>query len=207
METYAAEDPMKPWLIAYATREGQTRRIAEHVARHLEQCRVPTVIVDLSTIAPTTPFELVDYGAVILASSVHNRRHEPEAVEFARWHARELSSMVCVVLSVSSVEMIAESPNCSRFWRTLAARAATKLLADFCEQTGLGGAQTFPIAGALAYTKYSRSQRFAFQCFARLTGLPTDAAQDHSATDFVELNRRIDALLGAVQATTTTAVA
>lgn len=198
---------MKPWLIAYATREGQTRRIAEHVAKYLEQNRVPTVMVDLATIAPTSLFELGDYAAVILASPVHNRRHEPEAVEFARWHARDLSSMVCVVLSVSSVEMVAESPNCSRFWRTLAARASTKLLSDFCGQTGLRGARTFPIAGALAYTKYSRSQRLTFQCFARLTGLPTDATQDHSATDFVELNRRIDALIGEVQAATTTAVA
>lgn len=198
---------MKPWLIAYATREGQTRRIAEHISAHLDRCHVQTVIVDLSVIPHTTPFELIDYGAVIIAASVHNRRHEPEAVEFTRWHAPELNRMAYAVLSVSSAQMIAESPTCSQLWRSLAARGARQLLSQFCEQTGVRGARAFPVAGALAYTKYSRMQRVAFQCFARLVGLPTDASRDHVSTDFLELDRRIDALLGEVQAAGANALA
>jgi len=181
-------------LIAYATREGQTRRIAEHLAGYLRARGAQVSVVELSSQEAT----VTDHDAVVLAASVHDRQHEPEAVAFARRHALALNARPCLVLSVSSAQMMAESPRSSRLLRRLGALGARQLLRELLAQTQLSTQLAYPVAGALAYTRYSLRQRLTFQLFARLTGLPTDASRDHVSTDYLALERHAEALLARV---------
>ena len=57
----------KPVLVAYATREGQTRKIAEHVAAAL---RARNFEVDVVDVGSDEPVELPFYGAAILLASL-----------------------------------------------------------------------------------------------------------------------------------------
>lgn len=62
--------------ILYATREGQTRRVAEGLA---DMLRTRGAAVDVFDVAHLpVSFELSQFGSVVLAASVHAGKHEPE---------------------------------------------------------------------------------------------------------------------------------
>jgi menaquinone-dependent protoporphyrinogen oxidase len=67
---------VRPIGVLYATREGQTRRIAERVAQDLRARRFDVECNNLrdydAKIQPN------DYSAVVLAASVHAGKHERE---------------------------------------------------------------------------------------------------------------------------------
>ena len=79
---------MKRFLVLYATREGQTRRIADHVADTLRSRGFSTDVVD----AAHLPANLVvlNYCGAIVAASVHQQKHEREIFWFIKRHASEL---------------------------------------------------------------------------------------------------------------------
>ncbi len=98
---------MKRVLLLYATREGQTRRIAEHVAATL---RARDVSVDVENVKDLPAgFAFGGYSAAILAASVHLGRHEREMVAFVKQHRAELESLPTAFLSVSMAEAGAEN--------------------------------------------------------------------------------------------------
>jgi menaquinone-dependent protoporphyrinogen oxidase len=110
---------MKPILVLYATREGQTQRIAEHVTAKLREKGLSVELVDAHLIPLGLP--LATYSSTILAASVHAGKHEPEMVGFVRRHQIELEQMPAMFLSVSLSQagtLLANSrmthrPNCA----------------------------------------------------------------------------------------------
>ena len=100
----------KPIVILYATREGQTRRIAEHVADVL---KARGFDVDLKNVRDGST-DLKQYSAAILAASAHGGKHEPEMVKFVQDRLAELeqlpSSFLSVTLSEAGAEMLHLSP-------------------------------------------------------------------------------------------------
>jgi phytoene dehydrogenase-like protein len=70
-------------LVLYATREGQTRRIAERIAGALRLRGHEPDVRDARTDAPTS---LSGYRGAVLAASVHRGEHEPEMIAFVRRH-------------------------------------------------------------------------------------------------------------------------
>src|SRR5262249_12102592 len=89
---------MKPIAIAYATREGQTRRIAEYLAGRLQ---TNSLEVDVYDVKAVTRVDFRRYGAAVLAASVHIGRHEKEMVRFVRRHLADLERIPTTFLSVS----------------------------------------------------------------------------------------------------------
>ena len=65
---------MKSVLILYATRQGQTRCIADHLAAHVRARGVPADLVDAAHLP--LGFSLDTHAAAILCASVHFGRHE-----------------------------------------------------------------------------------------------------------------------------------
>jgi menaquinone-dependent protoporphyrinogen oxidase len=190
---------MKPVLIAYATREGQTRRIAERIDAYLQQRQVPCALYDLAALGGGQLF-FEDYCAAVLLASVHNGSHEPEAVSFAQRNHRELSRLPCLVLSVSSAQIMAESVRAPQWLRRLAHAGARKLLLRFLEETKLRTALSCPVAGALAFTKYTRALTWQFAVFARLARVRYDVTRDCDYTDMHRIEPRIQELLAAASA-------
>jgi len=92
--------------VLYATREGQTRRIAEHVAATLRAQGLLAEVQDVKHMPPG--FALGAHSAAIVAASVHMGRHEREMVAFVKEHREELEALPTAFLSVSLTEASVE---------------------------------------------------------------------------------------------------
>src|SRR5262249_28673948 len=97
---------MKPIGVFYATREGHTGRIAEHVAARLRRQGLEANVRNLHDRGAY--INLSEYAAVVLAASVHAGMHESEMVKFVRSHAVQLEQRPTAFLSVSLSEAGAE---------------------------------------------------------------------------------------------------
>ena len=98
---------MRPILVVYATREGHTRAIAEHVAASLRQAGAVPEVIDAAH--PPADLDLARYEAVILAASIHAGKHEREMTDFVRNRRDALERLPTVLLSSSLTEAGAET--------------------------------------------------------------------------------------------------
>jgi menaquinone-dependent protoporphyrinogen oxidase len=105
--------------VFYATREGQTRRIAEHVAEDLGGHGFE---VEIRDVREKAAISLGRLSAVVLAASVHVDRHESEMVKFVKRHRAELDRLPAAFLSVSLSESGAERANATAEQRAQASR-------------------------------------------------------------------------------------
>src|SRR5262245_29583202 len=96
---------MKPIGVLYATREGQTGRIAGYLGKGFHK---RGLVVDVANVAERPGICLSDYSAVILAASVHAGRHEKEMLRFVKNHRAALdarpNAFVSVTLSQAGVQ-------------------------------------------------------------------------------------------------------
>jgi menaquinone-dependent protoporphyrinogen oxidase len=183
---------MKPILILYATREGQTRRIAEHLAATVRARGHGADVVDAAHLPEG--FSLVGYNAAIVSASVHTGRHESEIVKFVKNHKDALERIPTVFLSVSLSEAGAEDPASTPERRAQASADVERMIQDFLKETGWHPAKIKAIAGALLYTKYNFLLRFVMKRIARAAGGSTDTSHDHEYTDWEALDRLVDEL-------------
>ena len=172
--------------ILFATREGQTRRVAERIADRLRKAGVAADTVDLVASPRVT---LSDYALVCVASSVHIGKHERSAVEFVKRHRAELERTSNVFVSVSLSEAGVEDLSRPEDERRRSADDVRRMIDDFVKETGWRPARVFPVAGALAYTRYNRLLRFVMKRIARKAGGPTDTSRDHELTDWTAVDR------------------
>jgi menaquinone-dependent protoporphyrinogen oxidase len=178
--------------IFYATREGQTRRIAARIAQDLENAGAEVDVVDLGR---PVHVNLSDYTAVCVASCVHLGKHERAAVEFVKHHRAELERLSAAFVSVSLSERGVEDMTRSADARRASAEDVQHMIEDFVKETGWRPARVFPVAGALAYTRYNFLLRFVMKRIARKSGGPTDTTRDHELTDWAAVDRFAQALV------------
>ena len=86
-------------LIAYGTIEGQTRKIAEFVAREARELGFEADLFDTADRIAEVSLDGVDI--VILAASVHERRHPKPFEVFVSGQRKELAKRRVLLLSVS----------------------------------------------------------------------------------------------------------
>jgi menaquinone-dependent protoporphyrinogen oxidase len=172
--------------IVYATREGQTKRIAEHLAANL---RSRGYAVETHNLHAGAPADLSRYAAVILAASVHAGDHAAEMVKFVKQHRQELESLPSAFVSVTLSEAGAERPNASPEEHARFAADVQKVIDRFVEQTGWRPKCVKPVAGALQYSKYNILLRFVMKRIAREAGAETDTSRDYEYTDWTALDR------------------
>lgn len=184
---------MRPILIVYATREGHTRTIADHIAESLRKAGGNGHVIDAAH-APED-LELTNYEAVILAASIHGGKHEREMVRFVRNHREALERLPTVFLSSSLTEAGAEDQQQSPEHRAEARATVARLIDEFFEQTGWRATVARPIAGALLYTQYGWFMRFVMKQIVKSQRGSTDTSRDHDYTDWVALDRFVDDLL------------
>ena len=178
---------MKRVLIAYATREGQTQKIADHVAKTLRARAIEVDVVDVRT--PPPGLDLARYAHVVLAASLHLGKHEREMVDFARANKTTLDSMATSLLSVSMSEAGAEDPSRTQEQRNKAADNVKQAVGHFLEETALHPGRVMPVAGALKYLEYGWLVRFVMKRISKAEGGPTDTSRDYEMTDWVSLDR------------------
>ena len=181
---------MKSIAVIYATREGQTRKIAEHVAADLCRHGFDAVVKNVRDDAAT--IDLSTHCAAFLAASVHMGKHEREMVRFVREHVAELASLPTVFLSVTMSEAGVERPGQSQDTREQCETGVREVIDKFIQETGWHPKHVKAIAGALPYTKYNLLVRFVMKQIAKSEGGDTDTLRDYEYTDWIALDRYID---------------
>ena len=181
---------MKQILVIYATREGQTRRIAEHAVKTLRTRQFMADPIDTAQLP--AGFSLKNYHAAIVIASVHLGRHESELTDFIKRHVSELNRLPAFFFSVSLSEAGAEDPAAPPAQRGRAQANVKQMIGAFLAETGWTPAQIKPLAGALMYSKYNFAIRFVMKRIARKEGKPTDTSRDYEFTDWEDLDRTVN---------------
>jgi CubicO group peptidase (beta-lactamase class C family)/menaquinone-dependent protoporphyrinogen IX oxidase len=184
---------MKPFLIVYATREGQTQRVAEHVAATLRAHGAKAQV--LNATEPVQTLDLADFGVVVLAASVHMHKHEREMIEFVKARKAELLGVPTVFLSISLSQAAVENAATTEVQRARAHDEVEQTIDAFFEATDFQPSAHKAIAGALVYTKYNWLIRLIMKQIAKAEGASAETSSDHEYTDWIDLDRFVHALL------------
>lgn len=183
---------MKRVAIFYATREGHTQRIAQHVAAELRTRGLDADLENLRDVAVEIDF--CSYSAAILAASVHLGRHEPEMVRFVKRHLAELDRIPTAFLSVTLSEAGAERLDATPEQRAQFTAGVRIVMEKFFEETGWHPNRVKAIAGALCYSRYNPLVRFVMKRIAKRAGVATDTSRDYEFTDWIALDRFVEQL-------------
>lgn len=172
-------------LVSYATTEGQTRRIARHVADRIADMGH---MVELSRTDDADDIDLTRFDRVVVAASVHVGHYQRGISEFAAKHAAKLGEKPSLFLSVS----LAAAGHDAEDWRGL-----DKILADFQDATGWTPGRVEQIAGAYQPSQYDVFTRFAMRRILGKKDPDADLDQDKDYTDWTALDALIGEWLGA----------
>ena len=189
---------MKPILIVYATREGHTRRIAEHVAELLLARGVEVELLDARS-SEAVGMNGSDFSGAILAASLHLGRHEPEMVRFIQRERHALTELPSAFLSVSMSAAGAQNEANSPEYREKVKRELEKISEALFAKTHWHPARKAFVAGALMYTKYNVLVRWVMKRIAQHEGGSTDTTQNHVYTDWNTLDHFIEAFMGTLE--------
>jgi len=187
---------MKPILLIYATREGHTRRIVEHVGAVLAAQQRSTEIIDAAHLP--RGFSFAKYCSAIVAASLHLGKHEPEIARFVKRYLPELHQIPTLFLSVSLSERTVEDPQAPAEKRAQAEADVARTINSFLKQTGWRPSDVAAVAGALLYSKYNFLVRFIMKRIANKAGGPVDTSRDYEFTDWLKLDRLITGFAGSV---------
>lgn len=184
---------MKALAVLYATREGQTQRVAEHVAATLRAREFMVDVLDVGR-ELASDFPLARYAGAVVAASVHLGKHERAMVEFVKAHRTDLERIPSAFLSVSLSEAGAEDEGATAERRGRAAADVNIMIGEFVRETGWSPAHVHPVAGALLYRQYGAIVRLVIRFIAKRAGATTDTSRDHEYTDWQALDRFADEL-------------
>jgi len=164
-------------LIAYGTTEGQTAKIARHLADRVVELGHETDAMLAGEAGETDP---AGYDAVVIGASMHEGRYQGEVRRFIESHRAILEGMPGAFFSVS-LGAVSDDP---------AERAEVEeAMRQFCSGCGWEPTLTCSLGGALRYTQYSWLKRKIMQHIAGKEGGPTDPTQDFEFTDWDEVDR------------------
>jgi menaquinone-dependent protoporphyrinogen oxidase len=183
--------------VFYATQEGHTRGIAEHIADDLKARSVETDVYDVKTLPESIDWSR--YATACAAASVHLGHHEPEMIAFVKRHRTHLERLDAAFVSVTLSQVGAQDPHRSDVERHAAAADVQRMIEVFVRETGWQPAHVISVAGALAYTQYNFVVRFVMKQIARHKGAPTDTSRDYVFTDWQQLDQFVQDLVEAAQ--------
>jgi menaquinone-dependent protoporphyrinogen oxidase len=173
----------------YATHDGQSRRIAEHIFHRLADSETLGPPQDLAVARPS-PEELSAASVIMLVAAVRYGKHLPEADRFL---AAYRSLAAPPPLALASVNLTARKPG-----KTSATGNA--YLRKTIARYGLTPALAVAFAGRLDYPRYGWLDRQIIRFIMLLTGGPTDSntcieytswqAVDDFAARIADLHRR-----------------
>jgi menaquinone-dependent protoporphyrinogen oxidase len=179
---------MQPILVAYATPEGHTRKVAEFIA---ERLRIRGHRVDIADVATATALDVTAaYQAAFIGGSVHQHKHQSALRHFARSNRDWLNAMPVGLFSVSLAAASADMD--SRI-------EAQRLADEFIDESGLRPRVVRCVAGALKYTQYDYFKRLIMRMISKQQGGSTDTSKDAEYTNWDDVEAFVDELLVAAR--------
>ena len=170
-------------LVAYATNDGHTRKIARHVADRIVDAGHG---VELLPLADTDDLDLARFDQVITAASVRVGHYQKPLGEFAAANAETLNAMPTLFLSVS----LAANGHDADDWKAL-----DQMLEDLIEATGWTPGKVAQIAGAYMPSRYNVIERFVMRRIVAAKNPDADLDADADFTDWPALDALIDGRL------------
>lgn len=175
---------MQPILVAYATTEGHTRKVAEFIA---ERLRIRGHRVDIVDVAGATALDVTAaYQAAFIGGSVH--QHQSALLHFVKSNRDWLASMPWALFSVSLAA--AQDDMDSRL-------EAQRMADEFIDDSGLKPLVTRCVAGALKYTQYDFFKRMMMRMISRERGGSTDTSKDIEYTNWDNVEAFVNEFLAA----------
>lgn len=172
--------------VFYATTEGQTRHIAEHVAAVLREHGRSSAAIHIGS----PEARAIDWSRLhgaIVGASIHAQWHHKEAYAFVKEHLAHLNRLPSAFFSVS-LSAASASPE--------EQEAARRLAAAFPAVNEWKPNVILSIAGRLAYTQYGFLKRALMKRIARKEGAPTDTSRDYEFTNWEKVDRMARAFIG-----------
>lgn len=167
---------MQRILVLYATREGQTGKVAGRIADHLTRAGAEVTLLDAADTLTAGALDLERYDRLVFGASMHAGGLEKELVGFVNDHAEDIRgrphSLFVVLLSAA-----AQDPALREEWLGDARRKIDGQLAVSFDEVEM-------IAGALRYSQYPLPLRWIMRRIARKAGEDTDTSRDYEYTDW-----------------------
>ncbi|WP_230800775.1 flavodoxin domain-containing protein [Seohaeicola saemankumensis] len=170
-------------LIAYATTEGQTRKIARFCADHLIAKGASVELLPLADLEDDDPFDISRFDAAILAGSLHGGVLQSHLSRFAAHHAADLSKRAGLFLMVS----LAAAGNDPEERADIA-----RIASEFAQNTGWTPSEVVHVAGAFRFTQYDFFKGLAMRWIAHSKGEVVDPQRDKEYTDWDALAGVLD---------------
>lgn len=168
-------------LIAYATTDGQTRKIARFAADRLAG---QGHAVELLNVEDAEGLDLSRFDGAILAGSLHAGGYQKTLARFARDAAVELALMPTIFLAVS----LSAAGNDPEDWAGL-----RRCLAEFEADTGWTPGRVEHVAGAFRFSEYDFFRAWAMRRIADQKGEAVEPGKDREYTDWAALILTLDA--------------
>ena len=167
-------------LVAYATTDGQTRKIARFAADRLAGLGHA---VELLNLEDAEGLDLSRFDGAILAGSLHAGGYQKTLVRFATDAAAELAQMPTMFLAVS----LSAAGDDLDDWSGL-----RTCLADFNAATGWTPARVEHVAGAFRFSEYDFFRAWAMRRIADQKGETVEPGKDKEYTDWAALVLALD---------------
>ncbi len=170
-------------LIAYASTEGQTRKIARYAADYLIG---QGHSVELAGAKDAKDAELARFDAVLLAGSVHAGKYQKPLVAFAKSKAAALKQVRSAFMSVS-LAAAGDDP---------ADRdGLSDCVSRFAEKSGWTPPTVMHVAGAFRFSEYDFFKSWAMRWIAAQKDHDVDPHKDKEYTDWAALKKTLDTWL------------
>lgn len=162
-------------LVIYATVEGQTRTIADHIERYLDKNGHSALMLDATN--PPDSFSIDDLDAVICAGPVHAGGFPKPLRRYVHAHSQELMARPGAFVSVSLTAAGDDADELEEL---------QTIEAQFSEETGWWPVAVHHAAGALKFTEYDYFRKWIMKRIARSKGEATDHDQEFTDWDALD---------------------
>jgi menaquinone-dependent protoporphyrinogen oxidase len=168
--------------VFYATREGQSERVANRIAADLREERVDVDVANVKDLRG--PIDWNGYQAAFVVASVHAGHHEKEMIAFVRRNKEKLARLHASFLSLTLSQAGAEDRTAAFVQREAARADALRMIGVFIEETGWRPWHSLPVAGALAYSKYNFIMKLIMKRIAHKAGFDGGTSRDYEFTNW-----------------------
>ena len=165
-------------VVAYATTEGQTKKVASFVSSKLEDIGHRVSLQDTSDYS--SDFKMEDFDRIILAGSVHENQHQQVLGSFIAAHKPVIETKRTLFLSIS-LSAAFEATH----------EEAEGYVKRFCDSLDWRPDKYLLVAGAIRHAAYGYYQEMIVQHHVLPRRPVEHPEEDHEFTDWASLEKAI----------------